>query len=223
MNSAARLALAAAAALAAGSAAAQEGSGIEVRQLGAVDPFQVAVSDALPERVWSSGDAAVTEAVLSALPGMDSEGWNEPIAARLAARALLSGGAPPAGGRDSFALAALRADRALAAAGARPVFTLLERTPRLNESSALSRIHAEAGFALGETEAACRSAEQLLTGRDQPYWLRARAASRAGRAPSAAARRCGTRPRSRPGRSRPRHECATGRRIRSAAACARAG
>ncbi|TGY90239.1 hypothetical protein E5163_03715 [Marinicauda algicola] len=176
MNSAARLALAAAALLAAGSAAAQEGSGIEVRQLGTVDPFQVAVSDALPERVWSSGDAAVTEAVLAALPGMDSEGWNEAAAARLAARALLSGGPPPQGAQDSFQLAALRADRALAAAGARPVFTLLERTPQLNQSPALSRVHAEAGFALGETEAACRSAEQLLTGRDQPYWLRARAA-----------------------------------------------
>lgn len=180
MKSAAKLALlAAAATLVTGAVGAQDarrGPGIEVRQLGTVDPFQVGVSDALPDSVWSSGDAGVTAAVLSALPGMSSQGWNETLAARLASRALLSGGRPPEAAQDSFALAALRADRALAAAGARPVFALLERTPQLNQSAQLSHVHAEAGFALAETRAACRTAEQLLEGRDQAYWLRARAA-----------------------------------------------
>lgn len=181
MNSAAKRALAAAAAAALGASLAQaqdgpRGPGIEVRELGTVDPFQVGISDALPGDVWSSGDAAVTRAVLTALPGRLGEGWREPLAARLAARTLLSAGLPPQDTPDSFALAALRADRALAAAGARPAFSLLERTPRLNQSAPLAQVHAEAGFALAETESACRTAEQLLQNRDQAYWLRARAA-----------------------------------------------
>lgn len=167
------------AALAGASAFAQaepRGPGIEVRQLGAVDPFQVGLSDALSGSAWSSGDAGATRAVLETLPGMDGEGWDSPLAARLATRALLSSGQPPQGTQDSFALAALRADRALAASGARAAFQLLERTPRLNQSAALARVHAEAGFALGESESVCRIADQLLQGRDQAYWLRARAA-----------------------------------------------
>lgn len=155
---------------------AQQPSGpIEVQELGAVDPFQVGSRNVLPATIWSSSDAGALRAILNELPASDGAGWRQGAAARLAERVLLASGAPPRGGRDDFALAALRADRALAAARAEPVYQLLERTPRLNQSSALSRLHAETAFALGETDAACRTAESLLRGRDEPYWLRARA------------------------------------------------
>ena len=52
----------------------------------------------------------------------------------------------------------------------------MSRTPRINESAALSRLYVETAFALGETPDACRAADALLEGRDTPYWLRARAA-----------------------------------------------
>ncbi|PWE16812.1 hypothetical protein DDZ18_11505 [Marinicauda salina] len=154
----------------------REPADIQVAELGDVDPFEVGVLDVLDDDVWSSGEAIALRAVLEALPDSEGAGWTSPVAARLAERALLSSGQPPENGRDAFALAALRADRALAAGRAEPVFNLLERTPRVNESPALSRLLAETGFALGRLDAACRAADALLEGREAPYWLRARAA-----------------------------------------------
>lgn len=164
-----------AALLAAPAIAQQPTSTIEVQELGAVDPFQVGSRNVLPATIWSSSDADAVRAILGELPASTGTGWRQGAAARLAERVLLASGAPPRGGRDDFALAALRTDRALAAGRPEPVYQLLERTPRLNQSSALSRLHAETAFALGETEAACRTADGLLRGRDEPYWLRARA------------------------------------------------
>ena len=153
----------------------QPSRSIEVQDLGAVDPFQVGSRNVLPATIWSSSDADAVRAILGELPASTGTGWRQGAAARLAERVLLASGAPPRGARDDFALAALRMDRALAAGRAERVYELLERTPRLNQSSALSRLHAETAFALGETDAACRTAESLLRGRDEPYWLRARA------------------------------------------------
>ncbi|MFN3834765.1 MAG: hypothetical protein ACK4NO_02570 [Glycocaulis sp.] len=172
----ASLALAGALAFGGAALAQQTPSGtIQAQELGAVDPFQIGSRNVMPADIWASSDSEALRAILRELPGSDGPGWRQPAAARLAERALLASGAPPRGGRDDFPLAALRADRALAAGRAEQVFELLERTPRVNESPALSRVHAEAAFALGETDAACNTADSLLRGRDEPYWLRARA------------------------------------------------
>ncbi|MEQ8434103.1 MAG: hypothetical protein RIA71_07665 [Oceanicaulis sp.] len=164
------------AALTLGAAAAQAQDGIEVRELGAVDPFEVGAGGALPETVWSSGESDALRAVLATLPDSGGPGWSDAPAARLALRALMSGGEPPKGAERAYDLAAMRAGRALAAGRAQPVQRLLSRTPNINESPALSRLLAETSFALGETGEACRAADALLEGRDTPYWLRARAA-----------------------------------------------
>lgn len=177
MRWAARLVCTGCAAFALGAAAAaQEPTGIEVQSLGAVDPFAVGIDDALPSTVWSSGDAQALRAALALPPSGLDGGWSQPTAARLALRALLSAGEPPRGAEVDFELAALRADRALAAGRAEPVYELLSRTPRLNRSSSLSRLFAETAFALGRPDEACRAADALLSGRESPYWLRARAA-----------------------------------------------
>lgn len=157
--------------LSAGAAHAQ----IEVRELGAVDPLEVSAGGALPDTVWSSGEVEALRAVLTSLPDSRGAGWSNGPAARLALRALLSGGEPPARAEAAYDLAALRAGRALAAGRAQPVQRLLVRTPAINESDALSRLLAETSFALGEISEACRAADALLEGRDTPYWLRARA------------------------------------------------
>lgn len=171
----ASLALAGALAFGAATLAQQPSGPIQAEELGAVDPFQIGSRNVFPANIWSSSDPDALRAILRELPASDGPGWQQAPAARLAERALLASGSPPRGGRDDFALAALRADRALAAGRAEPVFELLERTPRLNESAALSRIHAETAFALGETRSACNTADSLLRGRDEAYWLRARA------------------------------------------------
>lgn len=170
------LAAAAGACLALGAQSATAQQGIEVRQLGAVDPFEVDGGGALPSTVWSSGEAAALRAALTSLPDSHGAGWSNGPAARLALRALLSAGEPPEGAEGAYDLAAMRAGRALSAGRAQPVQRLLVRTPAINESPALSRLLAETSFALGEISEACRAADALLEGRDTPYWLRARAA-----------------------------------------------
>jgi hypothetical protein len=170
------LAAAAGACLALGAQSATAQQGIEVRQLGAVDPFEVDGGGALPSTVWSSGDAAALRAALTSLPDGHGAGWSNGPAARLALRALLSAGEPPEGAEGAYDLAAMRAGRALSAGRAQPVQRLLVRTPAINESPALSRLLVETSFALGEISEACRAADALLEGRDTPYWLRARAA-----------------------------------------------
>ena len=159
---------------AAGAQEAGPSDDIAVEALGTIHPLEVDAGGRLPETVWSSGEAAALGAVFDALPP-PAQGWEQPAAARLALRALLSGGPPPDGLEDRFALADLRARRALAAGRPQPVLRLLERTPDINQSEPMSRIYAELAFAMGRTEAACRAADALLEGRDAPYWLRARA------------------------------------------------
>ncbi len=162
---------------AAGAAGQAQEPDIVVAELGEVRPLEVSGGGGLPDDVWSSGDAGALRAILESLPGSASAGWSNRAAANLARSALLSGGAPPAGAPgDEAAASILRADRALAAGGARVAYGLLSRTPRINESAQLSRLYAETAFAIGENQAACRAANALLDGRDSPYWLRVRAA-----------------------------------------------
>ena len=177
----------AAGAFAAGAQGLPDPEDIEVVELGAVDPFEVGLSSALGGDVWSSGDAAALRAALHVLPAASGPGWSQPAAARLARRELFAAGDPPSGGEDDFTLAALRADRALAAAAAQHAYELLSRTPRLNESAALTQLFVETAAALGRTEAACQAVRALLDGRDGAYHLRARAACHAldGAAPAA--------------------------------------
>ena len=157
----------------ASSASAQD---IEVRQLGALDPLEVQIADTpLESDLWQGSSLATASAAISALPDLASDGYASPALAELAARVLLSGGEPPQGGRGNTALAALRADRALAAAGAPVTFALLERTPGLERRPTLAQIHAEVSFAMGRGDEGCRTANGLVDGRDAPYWLRARA------------------------------------------------
>lgn len=153
---------------------------IEVSQLAVTDPFEVgAPGGTLEDDVWSSGDARALRAILDVLPESAGPGWRSPAAARLAMRALLSAGAPPQGARGDSELAAIRAGRTLAAGRAEPVYTLLSRTPRTNESAALSRLYAETAFALGRRDEACRISDTLVSGRETAYWLRVRAACQA--------------------------------------------
>jgi len=156
-----------------GSAAAQD---IEVRQLGALDPLEVGVAtNGLGENLWAGSTVQTVQNALEGLPSSTSDGYKSPSRANLVALALLSGGTPPQGGRGNAALATLRADRLLAASGAEAVFSLLERTPGLDRAPDLARLHAETSFALAAGPSACRTANSLIVGRDQPYWLRVRA------------------------------------------------
>ncbi len=160
----------------AGLASAQP-SGIAVAELGEVKPLEVSAGGNLPAPVWSSGDARALRAVLETLPASNDRAWDNSPAAELALSALLTGGEPPeASAGDLADLAVLRADRVLAAGGARRAYGLLSRTPSINEYADLSALYVETAFAVGETAAACQAANALLENRDTADWLRVRAA-----------------------------------------------
>tara|TARA_R110002126_G_scaffold18360_6_gene70460 strand:- start:21128 stop:22702 length:1575 start_codon:yes stop_codon:yes gene_type:complete len=149
---------------------------IEVQSLDALDPLEVGLPGAaLGISLWDGSDADMASRVLMLLPEASRDGYASPALADLARSVLSSGGYPPAGGRGNPALPVLRADRLLAAGGVFEAYDLLERTPNLNQNEALSRLHAELAFATGNTRSACHSADALLRGREQAYWLRARA------------------------------------------------
>lgn len=148
---------------------------IAVQELGDIHPFEVDSGGTFPQSVWSSGDPDSLRAVLAALPPA-SRGWSSDAASRLAADVLLSGGPPPDLGSNRFTLSRVRINRALASGRPQPVLRLLERTPRINESADLSQYYAELAFALGQADDACLAADALLEGREEAYWLRARAA-----------------------------------------------
>lgn len=155
-------------------AAADEG--VEVQSLDALDPLEVGLQGSVFSRtLWDGSDAATARAALERLPGGEAGGYASLATREIARLVLVAGGYPPAGGRGDEALAISRADRLLAAGGPHDAFDLLERTPGLDRKPGLARMHAELGFALGETARACATANGLLEDRDQPYWLRARA------------------------------------------------
>lgn len=149
---------------------------IEVQSLDALDPFEVGLPDAwLGPTLWDGTDAGMAGALFERLPDANSGDYDSAAVAELARAVLSTGGYPPRGGRGNGALAAQRADRLLAAAGAEDAYDLLERTPNINQSPDLARLHAELAFALADERRACATTTALLSGREQPYWVRARA------------------------------------------------
>ena len=149
---------------------------IEVQSLDALDPLEVGLPDAaMGIGLWDGSDLDMAGRVLALLPAAAGPGYSSPAVAELARSVLSSGGYPPAGGRGDQALPVLRADRLLAAGGVFEAYDLLERTPNLNQNEPLSRLHAELAFATGNTRSACHTADALLRGREQAYWLRSRA------------------------------------------------
>ncbi|WP_417494715.1 hypothetical protein [Maricaulis sp.] len=148
---------------------------IEVQSLDALDPLEVGLPGAaLGISLWDGSDAEMASQVLTLLPEADGAGYTSPALAELSRAVLSSGGYPPAGGRGDPGLPVVRADRLLAAGGVFEAYDLLERTPNLNQNEALSRLHAELAFATGNARNACHTADALLRGREQAYWLRAR-------------------------------------------------
>ena len=162
------------AALLGGSALAQQP--IEVERLDALDPLEVGLSGAgLGNGLWAGTDRDLAVAALGALPSAGDGRYGSEAVSDLARAVLATGGQPPAGGRGDSDLAALRIDRLVAASSASDAFDLLERTPGINRAPQLARWHAELGFATGNPDRACRTADALIEGRDTAYWLRARA------------------------------------------------
>ena len=156
------------------SALAQDG--IEVQSLDALDPMEVGLPGAVFDMtLWDGTSAMLARTALSQLPGAQAPAYPSLALSEMARAILASGGYPPSGGRGVGDLAALRADRLLAASGAYDAFDLLERTPSLTDNQQMARMHADLGFVTGSPERSCYTARSLTEGRDSAYWVRVRA------------------------------------------------
>lgn len=157
---------------------------VEVQPLAAPDYFSLGLSDTgLPQDLWRGTSPDIAKAVIPKLAAKPLT----PAAARLARQVLSTGAMGPGdAGRDA-ALAAARADALLDLGRPRAAWATLDRAQGLSDSPALSQAAAEAALFNGQDDAACRVAEQLVTGRGEPYWLRLRAycQARAGQADAA--------------------------------------
>ena len=157
-----RFATLACAALALGTAAAQEGAdSFALGTLGARD-------GALPRDLWQGAEPEAVGALLRALP----RSYAEPAFLDLARRVLLTPGAAPAGATN-----ALAGDKLLAAAELgfyREAGELAELAPGLSGEPALSKVAALSALLDGEVREACARGAELTRGRADPFFLRLR-------------------------------------------------
>jgi hypothetical protein len=98
-----------------------------------------------------------------------------PAAGAFATRLMsTSANAPDGGGADAD-LAAARIEVVLSQGDAAGARAMLDRTPGVRQSAALSQVAAEADLVLGREDDACALVDNLAAGKDAPYFRRLRA------------------------------------------------
>lgn len=125
----------------------------------------------ISESLWqgSSADLARTVFPLVAQKPLTLAG------AAFAHRLLVTGGQAPDGAEADADLAAARIGAVLALGDPTGARIMLDRTPGVSASPALSQVSAETQLVLGQTDQACKVGEALTQGKDQPYFRRLRA------------------------------------------------
>ena len=145
---------------------------VESRPLEQLDLWSAAGRDTgLPADLWRGTSGELASAVLAQI----AEKPLSPAMSRLARRMLAAGAAAPEGGGADSALAAARARALLALGDPNAALTILDRTPRVEASEALSRVRAEAALTLGQEAKACETGARLQENRDGAWWLKLRA------------------------------------------------
>jgi hypothetical protein len=90
-------------------------------------------------------------------------------------RLLATGGQAPDGAGADVELAAARIAAVLALGDAPGARAMLDHTPGVMASPALSQVLAEADLVMGQADQACQAGDALTQGKDQPYFRRLRA------------------------------------------------
>lgn len=150
-------------------AAAQD---VSVTTLDAPDAFSTPGRETgLPSTLWKDAGFETAERTMTALATKPLS----PAAQALARRVLATGAPGPRGAGMAPEAAAARTAALLAAGDARAAATILERTPSIDRSSALSRVAADAALLAGDDIRACAVEQGLAADRADIYWLRLRA------------------------------------------------
>ena len=125
----------------------------------------------LPPDLWrgASYDLARTVVPLAGVRPLS------PAASVFAARVMSTPASAPDGGGGDPDLAAARIAVVLSAGDAVGARTMLQHTPGVRQSAALSQVAAEASLVLGREDEACTLVDSLASGKDAPYFRRLRA------------------------------------------------
>lgn len=148
------------------------GAQVQVQTLAAPDLFSTPAGDTgLPADLWRDASPGL---VREALPKLAAKPLS-PASAGLARRVLATGASAPAGIGDSPELGAARVIALIALGDSAGADAVLDRTPGVAASGALSLAAAEAALITGADDKACRIGEALSVDRSAAYWLRLRA------------------------------------------------
>ena len=125
----------------------------------------------LPDTLWRGASADLARIVIP----IAAQKPLTPALAGFADRVLATGGQAPDGAGADVDLAASRIAAVLALGDAPGARTMLDHTPGVTASPALSQVLAEADLVMGQADQACQAGDNLTQGKDQPYFRRLRA------------------------------------------------
>jgi hypothetical protein len=125
----------------------------------------------LPRDLWKGASLDLARKVIP----MAAVRPMSPAAAAFATRLMSTPASAPDGGGADADLAAARIDVVLSLGDPTGALAMLERTPGVRQSAALSQVAAEADLVLGREDDACALVDNLAAGKDAPYFRRLRA------------------------------------------------
>jgi len=144
---------------------------IGASSLSSLDLFSAGRETGLGTDLWKGSSAAIARQVI---PSLDSAQLS-PAGALLARAVLATTATAPDGAGTDAVLAAERVKALLDLGDAEGAGMILDRTPGLSASSALSQAAAEVALINDQPDKACAVGEALSVDRDGIYWLRLRA------------------------------------------------
>ena len=144
---------------------------VGAQALAQLDLFSAGRETGLGQNLWKGSSADVARVVIPIL----RDAALSPAAAALGRDLLATASIAPEGAGDDAGLAAARASAVLALGDADGASDILDHTPGVSSSSALSQVAAEAALVTGRNDKACAVGDALAADRDGIYWLRLRA------------------------------------------------
>ncbi|MFT4254296.1 MAG: hypothetical protein QM608_17665, partial [Caulobacter sp.] len=145
---------------------------VAVTTLAPPDLFSTpAAETGLPDDLWNGASPQLMRQILPTLAAKPLS----PAFSELARRVLATGARAPKGVGDDPEMGGARALALVALGEAEGARRVLERTPGLDQNSALAMAGAEANLIRGDDQRACAIADALGVDRGAGYWLRLRA------------------------------------------------
>ena len=144
---------------------------VGAQALAQLDLFSAGRETGFGQDLWKGSSADIARAVIPTL----RDAPLSPAAAALGRDLLATASIAPEGAGDDAGLAAARASAVLALGDAAGASNILDHTPGVSSSSALSQVAAEAALITGRNDKACAVGDALAVDRDGVYWLRLRA------------------------------------------------